>query len=58
MSPHCLTFTIATISAIGMAIRHYVMNVGPILKDTGHFDRWIAGRYFVAWLTSSYCTSL
>ena len=46
--PDCLTFTIGAISAIGMAVRHYFMNVGPILKDTGHFDRQIAGRYFEA----------
>ena len=37
----CLTF-----SAIGMAVRHNFSNVRPILKDTGHFYRQIAGRYF------------
>ena len=44
----CLTFTIGSISAIGIAVRHNFRNVRPILKDTGHFDRRIAKRYFKA----------
>ena len=35
-------------SAIGMAVRHDFWNIGPILTDTGHFDRRIARRYFKA----------
>ena len=44
----CLTFTIGAISAICIVLRHNFRNVGPILKDTGHFDRRIAKRYFKA----------
>ena len=44
----CLTFTIGAISAICIVVRHNFRNVGPILKDTGHFDRRIAKRYFKA----------
>ena len=44
----CLTFTIGAISAIGMAVRHNFWNVGPVLIDTGRFDRQIARRYFKA----------
>ena len=47
----CLTFTIGAISAIGIAVRHNLRNVGPILKDTGHFDRRIARRCFKAYAT-------
>ena len=50
----CLTFTIGAISAIGMAVRHISGNVGPILKDTRHFDRRIAKRYFKACVCSSF----